>query len=97
MIPRSGPCCAGKAIGFSAHTCGASFEEYQIDNEMKRMHAGLRERTPLSRLQLIRSFARDHFFFDGFSPAGAFSAAFILNATHAVHHCLSMELLAYPW
>jgi hypothetical protein len=21
----------------------------------------------------------------------------ILNAAHAVHHCLSIELLAYPW
>ena len=24
-------------------------------------------------------------------------AASILNAAHAVHHCLSMGLLAYPW
>jgi hypothetical protein len=29
------------------------------------------------------------------SGAGAFSAAPILNAAHAVHHCLSMGLLAY--
>src|SRR5262245_8049750 len=36
--------------------------------------------------------------FAGASSARAGAVADdILNAAHAVHHCLSMELLAYPW